>query len=93
MAQVRFPRLLDPVTGGRRTVEIAAGTLGDLRAALEEAIPGVGQHLFLPGGSLRPHVLCFVDGSGTRLADPSEPLGDDADIRFLQAVSGGSDRG
>jgi hypothetical protein len=46
-------------------------------------------HLFEENGQLRPHVLCFVNGSQTRLQDRSEPLEGRVDITFLQAVSGG----
>jgi molybdopterin converting factor small subunit len=90
MATVHLPRLLDPATGGTRRSTVQGSTLGEVVAALVAHLPTVETHLFDHTGALRPHVLCFVDGRATRLEDRSTPVGEDAEIRFLQAVSGGA---
>lgn len=87
MPTVRLPGLLDPATGGRRVVEVAGDDVGSVIAALTSEIPQLEVHLFDHSGRLRPHVLCFVDGESTRLADRSAPV--ISEVRFLQAVSGG----
>lgn len=89
MAKLTFTRLLDPATGGRRTISIPGDTIGDVMAGLVEEVPQLGVHLFDPGGMLRPHVLCFVDGVSTRLEDRGAVVERESTIRFIQAVSGG----
>lgn len=90
---VTLPRLLDPASGGRRRVAVTAPDLAGAVDALLEEIPELEVHLFDHTGALRPHVLCFVDGEPTRLVDRSVALQPGAEIRFLQAVSGGSTAG
>lgn len=87
MPTVRFPRLLDPATGGRRRVEVPGATVGSVMDAVLTEIPGLRVHLFDHTGGLRPHVLCFIDGRADRLSDPD--LAVTSEVRFLQAVSGG----
>ncbi|HSJ34348.1 MAG TPA: MoaD/ThiS family protein [Acidimicrobiia bacterium] len=89
MATVHLPRLLDPTTGGRRTLQVAGSDVGTAIASLMEALPGVEGHLFDHSGALRPHVLCFVDGEATRLENRSAAVSERTEIRFVQAVSGG----
>ena len=89
MPRVLFPRLLDPATGGKRSVEVGGDTVAAALTNLVKEIPAVEVHLFDHTGSLRPHVLCFVDGQSTRLEDRSMRLAPHSQLRFLQAVSGG----
>lgn len=89
MPRVALPRLLDPATGGRRDLEVTADTVGELVGGLLEEIPQLEVHLFDHQGQLRPHVLCFIDGEPTRLEDRRASVGSSAEVRFLQAVSGG----
>ena len=84
-----LPRLLEPAVGQIRRVELEAGTVGEAIDALVDRHPTLRVHLFDEAGSLRQHVLCFIDGSQTKLADRSQPIGGPAQITFLQAVSGG----
>ncbi len=87
MPIVRFPRLLDPATGGRRRIDVPGETIGSVIDAILSEMPGVGAHLFDHTGRLRPHVLCFIDGQADRLSDRDQPVA--GEVRFLQAVSGG----
>jgi len=85
---VHFPRVLAPIVGDglHGSIEIDDPRL--LRAGLETAWPGIGNHLFDSTGAMRPHVLCFVDDEPHRLDGPP-PVRDGSEIRFVQAVSGG----
>ena len=87
MVEVSFPRLLDPATGGQRRIQVDAGTIAEAIDAVVAQLPGVEVHLFDHAGALRPHVLCVVDGEATRLNDREQRGA--AEIRFVQAVSGG----
>ncbi len=89
MPTVVLPRLLGAATGGRLTLEVRGNRVDNVIAGLLEEAPGLEVHLFDHSGRLRPHVLCFIDGQATRLADRRAPLDEAAEIRFLQAVSGG----
>lgn len=89
MARVIFPRLLSPIVGPDLVVQVTAATVEELCDALEAARPGVSHHLFDSTGTLRPHVLCFIDDEASRLADPEQVIHPDATVRVIQAVSGG----
>lgn len=89
MPTVFLPRLLDPATGGQRRLEIEGDTVAAVLAGLVDRLPGVEVHLFDHRGDLRPHVLCFIDGESSRLVDRQVALAPAAQVRFLQAVSGG----
>ena len=86
---VSLPRLLEPAVGSLRKTEIAGSTVAEAIDALLANHPTLGVHLFNERGELRPHVLCFVNGSQTRLEDRRAELTDGDEITFLQAVSGG----
>jgi len=86
---VSLPRLLEPAVGNVRKTEVEASNVAAAIDALLVKHPTLGVHLFNEQGELRPHVLCFVNGSQTRLLDRSSLLVEGAEITFLQAVSGG----
>jgi len=86
---ISFPRLLEPAVGSVRKAEVEASNVAEAIDALLVKHPTLVVHLFNEQGELRPHVLCFVNGSQTRLQDRSSALTDGAEITFLQAVSGG----
>ena len=89
MAWVTLPRLLEPAVGAVRRVEVTGETWGEALESLIDQHPSLRVHLFDEAGDLRPHVLCFVNGTQTRLLDRSASLDDETEITFLQAVSGG----
>jgi molybdopterin converting factor small subunit len=82
---VTLPRGLEQFTGGVRDLEVEAGTVGEVLAAVERRLPATRGHLADRQGALRPHLLCIVDGAAVR--DPATPVGDR--VTFLLAVSGG----
>ena len=87
---ITLPRLLEPAVGPTRRVELEAESVGEALSRLLERHPTLRVHLFDEQGDLRPHVLCFVAGSQTRLIDRSAPIAEPTQITFLQAVSGGA---
>jgi len=84
-----LPRVLEPATGPIRRLEVEAATLREAVDALLSELPQLRVHLFDESRQLRRHVLCFVDGQGSSLAE-NEVITDGTEITFLQAVSGGS---
>ncbi len=86
---VSLPRLLAPVVGDERHVSVPGESIGAVIDGLLDRHPGLRVHLFDEVSNLRPHVLCFIDGTATRLEDRSLPISPTADVTFLQAVSGG----
>ena len=87
--EVRLPALLEPAVGTVRRVQIEGDTTGEVVEGLLARFPALAVHLFDERRRLRPHVLCFVDGSLTRLEDPRQPV--TAEMEFLASVSGGSE--
>jgi molybdopterin synthase sulfur carrier subunit len=87
---VTLPRLLEPAVGPTRRVELDAGSVDDAIDRLLDRHPTLRVHLFDEQGNLRQHVLCFLDGSQTRLVDRSITITEPTQITFLQAVSGGA---
>ncbi len=88
--KVLLPALLDPATGGAREMIAAGSSLGDVFADLLRREPRLKTHLFDEEGDLRPHVLCFLNGTNTRWLDGwDDPVEDGDVVLFMQAVSGG----
>lgn len=83
---VRLPRVLTQSVNVGQRHEVDGHTLGEVLDSLFAGEPGLRNHLLDEGGEIRPHVLIFVDASR---ADLSTPVGADAEVQVLQAVSGG----
>jgi molybdopterin converting factor small subunit len=85
---VLLPRsLLALFPGIERRHEVAGGTVAAVIEALDVTVPGLRDRLVESGPRLRPHINVFVDGSPAELASP---VGADAVIHVIPAVSGGS---
>lgn len=71
-------------------VEVAAATLPEMVARLEDRWPGLAFYLVDDQGALRQHVAIWVDGrrlvERARFADP---LPEGAVVHVMQALSGG----
>lgn len=89
MPRVSFPQVLQRHVACPPVV-VAGATV---RQALEAAFaiyPTVRGYLFDDGGALRQHVTVFVDGDVVRdRARLATPVGPEARIDVLQALSGG----
>lgn len=87
MAVVLLPRsLLALFPGAERRHDVAGATVDEVLAALEADIPGVRDRLVEAGPRLRPHINVYVDGDP---ADLASPVGSDATVHVIPAVSGG----
>jgi molybdopterin synthase sulfur carrier subunit len=87
MAVVWVPSLLRDLTAGQAQVRAPGRTVGEVIEALERAYPGVRARL-CEGGQLSPLIAVAVDGRrGSR--GLLEPVGEESEIHFLPAVSGG----
>ena len=88
MATVMLPRsLLALFPGVERRTELAGETVDAVITALDARAPGMRDRLVEAGPRLRAHINVFVDG---RPADLTTPVGADATIHVIPAVSGGS---
>lgn len=87
---VALPSLLGSVAGGAREMSASGETLREVFADLLAQEPRLKPHLFDESGDLRPHVLCFHNGTNTRWLDGRDPAVKDGDrVLFMQAVTGG----
>jgi sulfur-carrier protein len=89
VAQVHLPRslvTLFPEPPPRR-LELAAVSLGELVALLDERWPGMRDRLCEPGPRIREHINVFVDGR--RQHELSAPIGPNSSVHIIPAVAGG----
>ena len=87
---VRIPTTLRPLSGGASTVEVDAGTLLDVIAALDAAHPGFHDRLLDDDGNLRRFVNVFVDDDDVRYLDGLDTdVPDGQTVSIIPAVAGG----
>ena len=89
---IRIPAALQPFTGGRARVELAASptTVGDALAALWAAHPGVRDGVVNEQGEVREHVNVFAGDESIRFTGGlATPVSDGTEISIVPAVSGG----
>lgn len=89
MATVNLPRSLvalfpDPPP---RHLEVAATSLGELVARLDQRWPGMRDRVCEPGPQLREHINVFVDGRRER--DLGAALSEGSVVHIIPAVAGG----
>lgn len=87
MAIVFIPTLLQPLTGGRASVEAEGATVRQVIESLERAWPGIGERL-LDEDRLRPNISVAVDGEITPMG-LLEPVGPTSEVHFVAAIKGG----
>lgn len=78
--------LLALFPGATKRHEVEGDTVEAIIGALDQDVSGVRDRLLESGPRLRPHINVFVDGSPAGLATP---VGPDATVHILPAVSGG----
>jgi molybdopterin converting factor small subunit len=84
---VVLPRaLLDLFPGAAREVVVAARTVSEMIAALEERWPGMRDRLCDSSPKIRRHINVFVDG---RRASLATELSGGTKVYVLTAISGG----
>ncbi len=69
-----------------RQVEVTAASVGEAFDQLDERWPGMRSRLCDTPSTLRRHITVFVDSTQSDLATP---LGSDAEVRIIPALSGG----
>lgn len=88
--QVRLPSVMGAVVEGALQFPIEAQSVGGALEVIAKQFPRLALHLFDESGGLRPHVLCFHNGTNTRWMDDLDVTMNAGDtLLFMQAVSGG----
>lgn len=88
--QIRLPSVMGAVVEGSLQFPIEAESVGGALEVIAKDFPRVALHLFDEDGGLRPHVLCFHNGTNTRWLDDLDVALTQGDtLLFMQAVSGG----
>lgn len=88
MPTAYIPTLLQGLTGGRATVEVAGSTVGEVIENLDRAWPGIGERL-MEAGRLRPNISVAVDGEVSPMG-LLEPVGESSEVHFVAAIKGGA---
>jgi molybdopterin synthase sulfur carrier subunit len=87
---IRIPTTLRPLSGGAATVEVEAGPLSAVLAALDAAYPGFADRLLDEAGALRKFVNVFVADDDVRyLSGLDTPVPDGETVSIIPAVAGG----
>ena len=90
---VHVPGYVREFTGGRARVTLpgAPGTVGEALALLWTLHPGVRDRVVTEQGEVRPHVNVFVGTESVRLTGGlATPIGGEAEISIIPAISGGT---
>ena len=72
---------------GRRQVEAAGATLGDVLFDLERQYTGIRFRMINEQDQIRPHMRIFVNG--TQIRDLGRSLLAEDNVHIVQALSGG----
>ena len=87
MATVILPRsLVSLIPGTQRSTIVDAATVAEAIDRLDELTPGLRNRLIDSGPTVRTHINVFVDALPAGL---ETPLGPDATVHIIPAVSGG----
>ena len=88
--RVTVPGLLQHTLGGRTSTTIDAATLPELIATLKQRHPLLVPLIWDETGTLRKHVLIFLNDTATRWLEWEDVALHDGDtVAIVQAVSGG----
>jgi sulfur-carrier protein len=85
--RIRIAALLHSYTGGIKTVEVEASTVGEAIAALDRRFPGLAFRVVDEQGQIRPHMNIFLGEENVRDLDTPTTRG--AEIYIVGALSGG----
>ena len=91
LATVYIPTLLQPLTGGRSSVQAEGATVRQLVDNLEQVYPGLRERL-LDQNRLRPNISVAVDGEVTPLG-LLEQVSPSSEVHFVAAIKGGKQQG
>jgi len=85
--RVRVAALLYSYTGGLKTIDVEAVSVGDAIAAVDRRFPGVAFRVIDEQGQIRPHMNVFLGEQSVR--DLSTAVSVGAEIYIVGALSGG----
>jgi molybdopterin converting factor small subunit len=85
--RVRVAPLLYSYTGGLKTIEVEADSVGKAIAAIDRRFPGVTFRVIDEQGQVRPHMNIFLGEQSVR--DLDTPVFAGAEIYIVGALSGG----
>lgn len=89
--QVRIPTVFRKFTDGQSTVELDAGTIGDLVSQLDSRYPGMKDQMLTGEGQLHRFVNVYVNDEDARYLDKLETKVADGDtVSILPSVAGGA---
>jgi len=89
--QVRIPTVFRKFTDGLSTVELDAGTIGDLVSQLDSRYPGMKEQMLTGEGQLHRFVNVYVNDEDARYLDKLETKVADGDtVSILPSVAGGA---
>jgi molybdopterin synthase sulfur carrier subunit len=89
--EVRIPTVFRKFTEGRSTVQLDAGTVGDLVSQLESRYPGMKEQMLTDEGQLHRFVNVYVNDEDARYLDKLDTKVADGDtVSILPSVAGGS---
>jgi sulfur-carrier protein len=87
---VRIPTPLRKLTNNEETVEVSAGTIGELIAELQSRYPGIQERLLDDQGQVRRFVNVYVNEEDIRfLKNQETPLKEGDEISIIPAIAGG----
>jgi molybdopterin synthase sulfur carrier subunit len=89
MTTVRIPPTLRPDAEGRREVDAAGSTVGEVLSDVAERFPALRARIF-EDGNIAAFVNVYVGGEDIRTQDGlATPVPDDATVILLPAMAGG----
>ena len=87
MATVFIPPLMQSLTDGQMTVEVAGSTVREIINNLEEIHPGTKERL-VDKFRMKSNISVAVDGEVTPIG-MLEKVGENTEVHFLPAIGGG----
>ena len=87
MATVFIPPLMQSLTDGEPTVEVAGSTVREIISNLEEIYPGTKDRL-VDNFRIKSNISVAVDGEVTPIG-MLEKVGENSEVHFLPAIGGG----
>lgn len=80
----------EAISPGELRLRLVGADVGELLQAAFERHPALRGYVLDEHGAVRHHVAIFVDGEALRdKRDLRQPVGEDAEIYVMQALSGG----
>jgi len=88
MITVFVPTMLQPLTGGVKSVNVQARNVRQLVDQLDALYPGMRDRL-VEEGQIRSNLAVSIDGEIARLG-LMERLGENSEVHFVPAIGGGN---